>query len=125
MKRAAGSLPRRVVDPVELFFLQIQGSGQVELESGERMRLGSADQTAIPTARWAATLPCSLPTASATPITPEWLMQFTFGFAPPLIIEAAIRHQVDEGAKTVDTLCAENADIPTGLTGHPERTRRA
>jgi membrane-bound lytic murein transglycosylase len=41
-------LPRRVVDPVELFFLQIQGSGQVELESGERMRLGYADQNGHP-----------------------------------------------------------------------------
>jgi membrane-bound lytic murein transglycosylase A len=33
-----------VRDPVELFFLQIQGSGQVQLESGERLRLGFADQ---------------------------------------------------------------------------------
>jgi hypothetical protein len=32
-------------------------------------------------------------------------MQFTFSFAPPLIIEAGIRHRVfnvpDEGAKTI------------------------
>ena len=33
-----------VEDPVELFFLQIQGSGQIRLESGERIRLGFADQ---------------------------------------------------------------------------------
>jgi membrane-bound lytic murein transglycosylase A len=33
-----------VRDPVELFFLQIQGSGQIQLESGERLRLGFADQ---------------------------------------------------------------------------------
>jgi membrane-bound lytic murein transglycosylase A len=33
-----------VRDPVELFFLQIQGSGQIQLESGERLRLGYADQ---------------------------------------------------------------------------------
>ena len=31
-------------DPVELFFLQIQGSGQVQLDSGERIRVGYADQ---------------------------------------------------------------------------------
>lgn len=31
-------------DPVELFFLQIQGSGQVRLESGETIRVGYADQ---------------------------------------------------------------------------------
>jgi membrane-bound lytic murein transglycosylase A len=35
-------------DPVELFFLQIQGSGQVRLESGERLRLGYADQNGHP-----------------------------------------------------------------------------
>src|SRR5260221_2696831 len=35
-------------DPVELFFLQIQGSGQLRLESGERMRLGFADQNGHP-----------------------------------------------------------------------------
>jgi NAD(P)-dependent dehydrogenase (short-subunit alcohol dehydrogenase family) len=44
-------------------------------------------------------------------VTPERLMQFTFGFAPPLIIEAAIRHRVfdvlDAGARTVDKVCAE------------------
>lgn len=60
-----------------------------------------------------------MPTASPTAITPERLMQFTFGFAPPLIIEAAIRHRVfnalDEGAKTVDTLCAETRTSPRGL----------
>jgi membrane-bound lytic murein transglycosylase A len=35
-------------DPVELFFLQIQGSGQVQLESGERLRVGYADQNGHP-----------------------------------------------------------------------------
>jgi membrane-bound lytic murein transglycosylase A len=35
-------------DPVELFFLQIQGSGQVRLENGERMRIGYADQNGHP-----------------------------------------------------------------------------
>jgi membrane-bound lytic murein transglycosylase A len=37
-----------VEDPVELFFLQIQGSGQIELASGERLRLGYADQNGHP-----------------------------------------------------------------------------
>lgn len=37
-----------VEDPVELFFLQIQGSGRVELESGEVVRLGYADQNGHP-----------------------------------------------------------------------------
>lgn len=33
-----------VDDPVDAFFLHVQGSGQVELESGERIRLGYAGQ---------------------------------------------------------------------------------
>jgi len=37
-----------VEDPVELFFLQIQGSGQIELASGERVRLGYGDQNGHP-----------------------------------------------------------------------------
>ena len=37
-----------VDDPVELFFLQIQGSGQIELDSGERLRLGYGDQNGHP-----------------------------------------------------------------------------
>jgi membrane-bound lytic murein transglycosylase A len=35
-------------DPVELFFLQIQGSGQVQLPGGERIRVGYADQNGHP-----------------------------------------------------------------------------
>jgi peptidoglycan lytic transglycosylase A len=35
-------------DPIEVFFLHIQGSGQVELENGERMRVGYADQNGHP-----------------------------------------------------------------------------
>ena len=37
-----------VDDAVDLFFLHIQGSGQVELESGERVRVGYADQNGHP-----------------------------------------------------------------------------
>jgi membrane-bound lytic murein transglycosylase A len=37
-----------VDDPIEVFFLHIQGSGQVELENGERMRVGYADQNGHP-----------------------------------------------------------------------------
>jgi membrane-bound lytic murein transglycosylase A len=37
-----------VEDPVELFFLQIQGSGQIELDTGERLRLGYGDQNGHP-----------------------------------------------------------------------------
>jgi membrane-bound lytic murein transglycosylase A len=37
-----------VEDPVELFFLQIQGSGQIALDSGQRLRIGYADQNGHP-----------------------------------------------------------------------------
>jgi peptidoglycan lytic transglycosylase A len=37
-----------VEDPVELFFLQIQGSGQIALETGQRLRIGYADQNGHP-----------------------------------------------------------------------------
>ena len=37
-----------VDDPIELFFLQIQGSGRVLLENGETLRLGYADQNGHP-----------------------------------------------------------------------------
>jgi len=37
-----------VEDPVELFFLQIQGSGQIALETGDRLRLAYGDQNGHP-----------------------------------------------------------------------------
>jgi len=37
-----------VDDPVELFFLHIQGSGQIQLENGERLRVGYAEQNGHP-----------------------------------------------------------------------------
>jgi len=37
-----------VDDAIDLFFLHIQGSGQVELENGERVRVGYADQNGHP-----------------------------------------------------------------------------
>jgi membrane-bound lytic murein transglycosylase A len=37
-----------VEDPVELFFLQVQGSGQLDLGAGQRLRLGYGDQNGHP-----------------------------------------------------------------------------
>jgi len=37
-----------VDDPIEAFFLQVQGSGRVQLESGQMLRLGYADQNGHP-----------------------------------------------------------------------------
>lgn len=46
-------------------------------------------------------------------------MQFTFGFAPPLMIETALRYGVfdilDKGAKLLDALCTETGTSPRGL----------
>jgi hypothetical protein len=52
-------------------------------------------------------------------ITPERLMQFTFGFAPPLVIEAAIRHGVfdllDMGPATVEQVRAGTRTSERGM----------
>jgi ubiquinone/menaquinone biosynthesis C-methylase UbiE len=46
-------------------------------------------------------------------------MQFTFGFAPPLMIETALRYGVfdilDKRAKSLDDLCVETGTSPRGL----------
>jgi ubiquinone/menaquinone biosynthesis C-methylase UbiE len=77
------------------------------------------DATSLPATQQSAARSPDMATASATSISPERIMQFTFGFAPPLIIEAAIRHRVfdllDEGAKTLETLCAQTRTSLRGL----------
>ena len=45
-----------VDDPIEAFFLQIQGSGRVRLENGGMLRLGYADQNGLPYASIGRTL---------------------------------------------------------------------
>ena len=51
-RRAEGKLPARVLlwadDPIDLFFLQVQGSGQVELPDGSRVRVGFAEHNGHP-----------------------------------------------------------------------------
>lgn len=58
-------------------------------------------------------------TAEQTRPTPERLMQFAWGYAPTLIIEAAVRHGVfdalKDGAKTIEELRAETGASPRGL----------
>jgi hypothetical protein len=50
---------------------------------------------------------------STPQVSPERLMQFTFGFAPPLMIETAIRCGIfdilEKGPKSLDALCLETA----------------
>jgi membrane-bound lytic murein transglycosylase A len=52
LEKMGERLPARTLlwaaDPVELFFLQVQGSGRVDLPDGTRVRLGYADQNGQP-----------------------------------------------------------------------------
>lgn len=52
-------------------------------------------------------------------LTPERLMQLAWGFAPPLMIEAAIKHKVfdvlDAGPKSLEQIATETAASPRGL----------
>ena len=56
---------------------------------------------------------------STAPVTPERIMQFAWGYAPPLVLEAAIRHRVfdllDSGPKTVQELHTEAGASERGL----------
>jgi 2-polyprenyl-3-methyl-5-hydroxy-6-metoxy-1,4-benzoquinol methylase len=60
-----------------------------------------------------------MPVPSTAELTPERILQFTFGFAPPLIIETAIRHGIfntlDRKSQTIDELCAETRASRRGL----------
>ena len=51
-RKSAGSFADKallwVEDPIELFFLQVQGSGRVELPDGSRVRVGYAEQNGHP-----------------------------------------------------------------------------
>lgn len=53
-------------------------------------------------------------TTKQSQVTPERIMTFAFGFAPPLMIEAAIKYRIfdilDEGAKTLGEVC-DAADV--------------
>ncbi len=52
-------------------------------------------------------------------VTPERIMQFAWGYVPPLLLEAAIRHRVfdvlDSGAKTLSEVVKETGASERGL----------
>jgi len=58
-------------------------------------------------------------TSSSAQVTPERIMQFAWGYAPPLILEAAIRHRVfdvlDSGPKTLKEVQAATGASERGL----------
>ena len=57
---------------------------------------------------------------TATPVTPERIQQFAWGYVPPLVLEAAIRHGVfdtlDTGPKTVAEVAQATGASQRGLT---------
>ncbi len=57
--------------------------------------------------------------ANQPPVTPQRLMQFAWGYAIPLVIEAGLKHRVfdilDGGAKSLDQLAAESGASKRGL----------
>jgi SAM-dependent methyltransferase len=58
-------------------------------------------------------------TSTTTPVTPERIMQFAWGYVPPLVLEAAIRHRIfdvlDSGSKTISELRKETGASERGL----------
>jgi ubiquinone/menaquinone biosynthesis C-methylase UbiE len=60
----------------------------------------------------------SIPTTA--PVTPERILQFAWGYVPPLVLEAAIRHHVfdtlDSGPKTAAEVSAATGASERGLT---------
>jgi hypothetical protein len=61
-----------------------------------------------------------MPANNEAQVTPERIMQLAWGYAPPLILEAALRHRVfdllDSRAKTVGEVAAETGASSRGLT---------
>jgi len=59
-------------------------------------------------------------TSVTAPVTPERIMQFAWGYVPPLLLEAAIRHRIfdllDAGPKTVLEIKKETGASERGLT---------
>jgi ubiquinone/menaquinone biosynthesis C-methylase UbiE len=59
-------------------------------------------------------------TPAPATVTPERILQFAWGYVPPLILEAAIRHRVfdvlDSGAKTAGDVSKETGASERGLT---------
>ena len=57
---------------------------------------------------------------TSAPVTPERIMQFAWGYVPPLVLEAAVRHRVfdvlDSGSKTLAQVQNETGASERGLT---------
>src|SRR5579863_5283633 len=62
----------------------------------------------------------ALVSSTTARVTPERIMQFAWGYVPPLVLEAAIHHRVfdllDGGPKTVHEIHKETGASERGLT---------
>ena len=61
-----------------------------------------------------------MPTSASAPVTPERILQLAWGFAPPLVLESAIRHRIfdvlNEGPRTLQEIQAETGVSERGLS---------
>jgi ubiquinone/menaquinone biosynthesis C-methylase UbiE len=59
-------------------------------------------------------------TSVTAPVTPERIMQFAWGYVPPLVLEAAVHHRIfdvlDAGPKTISEVQKETGASERGLT---------
>jgi ubiquinone/menaquinone biosynthesis C-methylase UbiE len=59
-------------------------------------------------------------TSVTAPVTPERIMQFAWGYVPPLVLEAAVHHRIfdllDGGPKTISQVQKETGASERGLT---------
>ena len=59
-------------------------------------------------------------TSVTAPVTPERIMQFAWGYVPPLVLEAAVHHRIfdvlDGGPKTISEVQKETGASERGLT---------
>lgn len=67
-----------------------------------------------------ATTVSSSSSATAAQVTPERIMQFAWGYAPPLVLEAALKHGVfdvlDQGSKSLAELASATGTSERGLS---------
>ena len=65
--------------------------------------------------------PSQTTTGGIAPLKPDRIMQFAFGYAAPLILEAAVNHRVfdvlDKGPKTLEEVAKETGASTRGLRG--------
>src|ERR1700759_5526636 len=84
-----------------------------------RKRTSSSHRWPLPTIKTENRKREVMTTNVTSPVTPERIMQFAWGYVPPLVLEAAIRHRVfdvlDSGPKTLSEVQKESGASQRGL----------